>query len=1404
MTQRIFFAVLWLLAAGAASADPVTAVATFVTWVNGLSAVGLALLQIGTGLAISAIQKAKARRSARRSSGIQTEVTLDGGDNSESFIIGHYSTAGSWVCPPLSRGSRNRTLTYVVDLGGMAGQQLVGLFLGSDKIEFDGAFDHGVTRTSTGDTYADKVRLSYFDGSQTVAPALLLEQYSDHPDFPWSADMVGRGRCFAIVEFEYDDKVWTGTPTVLFELEGIPLLDPRTGTTVYSDNLAVLAYNVLRGIEFEDGTRWGGDADVEDLPLSVWAAAMNECDRQIDLAEGGSERQFRGGFEVHVDDHEPAEVLERLMDACGGDVAEEGGTWYIQVGAPALPSMFITDDDLIVEQSSEMDPFPGLASTVNGLTMRFPNPEMAWSVSEAERVLRTDLENLDGDRRLLESLNLSACPFPKQVQRVGQAYVEDSRRFLTHKLALPPDAAKLPPLATIAWTSEYNQYSGTLFQIEGKGVSAYDLLTSLQVRETDPSDFSWSVLDELPTRSPSTQVAPPPPYVIEGVEVVPEVIRDSDGTPRRAAILVRGLDPELEGVEWRIQDYSTAIVSSGVATDTGGEILLTEGVLPAQDYFVGLQASGGGRVDWSAWFAVTTYDIRLVMKDISDEVQAAIDDAKSTADAAAEAAADAQADHDALTDGFVGTLDAAFASRDLTLSELQTSVDLHSSLVAGGTSVIRDVTLAGFDATRGWSRWNMGGAVTSVPNTAYPTGISHRFVCAATEFDGLFLRSDREIWDGAENLDHYVIEVDFTLHSGSLSGAGVRLDWDHTTGEAYTQIEFNSMQVSGEVGDVQRASAIHSRPSNYSGVFSRHEVRIFANFTSSVFTPAAKDIEFHRVLIRPATAQEIEQQQVVSGLADVTADLVQNYSTTAQMNSAISAAQTTLQANIDSVSGSVASLSASLSSDYLTAIDTNNAIAAAKTEITAQIGRTNLIRKSDGAGGVGGWVNATSNTDVPTHAPAGAQSLHFTDGVREGPLRAEDVAGRTFQISGWFKSNDLFRAGVRGSTSGDVNGGDMFASSGAMVGPFTTWTYTTFEISIPSTTHSTHWSPAFDVLDGATDWIRSFGLRCVDVTELNDVDEALQGYINQISGLDLNALTGTAFGTLLTQLGVSAGGVSAVITQHASAIADLDGFSSAFLGLTVTTSSGDIAGFRATSWTDPDGSSGSLLELLGSVIKAGTIVAEKLAANAVTSVKIAANAVTAEKIVAGAVTAVKLAANAVTADKIAANAVTATKIASDAVTAAKIAADAVTAEKIEAETITATEIAAEGISKSGVAGGSGSSNSTSWVDVCTFTLSSMPLASNVSGHFEGTLVQSGSTEENGYDSQLRVVVKGVVDTVYSFTMTGNTSVYVHRPIAVANVGTGNITVKLQVRRNGGPSAQVNFNGASLVATAVMR
>ncbi|MEL6959709.1 MAG: phage tail protein [Pseudomonadota bacterium] len=70
--------------------------------------------------------------------------------------------------------------------------------------------------------------------------------------------------------------------------------------------------------------------------------------------------------------------------------------------------------------------------------------------------------------------------------------------------------------------------------------------------------------------------------------------------------------------------------------------------------------------------------------------------------------------------------------------------------------------------------------------------------------------------------------------------------------------------------------------------------------------------------------------------------------------------------------------------------------------------------------------------------------------------------------------------------------------------------------------------------------------------------------------------------------------LSAEVNLLQIAQADTDGFAAAFAGLTAETSGGNIAGFRATSWEEPDGSGGATLELLGDVIAQGSMSTNRL------------------------------------------------------------------------------------------------------------------------------------------------------------------------------------------------------------------
>jgi len=215
-----------------------------------------------------------------------------------------------------------------------------------------------------------------------------------------------------------------------------------------------MIHNILRGIPVGPDI-WGGGVAADDLPFDAWIAAMTQAEAAVSLANGTTEPTWRAGFEVRVDE-EPLGVIDELLKACSGDLSNTGGTWTIRIGAPALPVLSISDDDIIITEDQQLDPFPGLDATFNGVTAQYPEPVSLYQSREAPPRFNAGWEDDDGNRRLVADLSLPAVPFANQVQRLMRAYIEDERRFIRHTLTLPPSAIQLEPLDTIAWTSARN------------------------------------------------------------------------------------------------------------------------------------------------------------------------------------------------------------------------------------------------------------------------------------------------------------------------------------------------------------------------------------------------------------------------------------------------------------------------------------------------------------------------------------------------------------------------------------------------------------------------------------------------------------------------------------------------------------------------------------------------------------------------------------------------------------------------------------------------------------------------------------------------------------------------------------------------------------------------------------
>ena len=586
-----------------------------------------------------------------RSQGIQTEQTTTGDTTPYKFVVGRMGLEGHAVTPAYSHGPSNRYLTYILEVsnkpvhGAMTRVAIDGQWSQIDLDPQNVDPDYGKPLVDLQVNGSDHGWIKFYDGTQTTADPMLVDKYGQHPDRPWTTDHILEGTAYCIITMELDREVYSGLPAVRFEVNGIALYDPRKDSTVpggsgahrwddestweYTRNPQVINYNIYRGITLPTGDVYGGQVRAEDLPLDAWFAAMNECDELI-----GDRVKYEAGFEVDVS-VEPADVIAEMNRASFAQISESGGVFKPRVGAPAAPVMSLTDDDLVITEPEQLDPFPGLNDTSNAITGTYVEPTDVYQGRSAEPIFNVEWEAEDGGRRLTMDMGLPAVTNRSQAQHLLNSYINDERRFRVHRMVLPPSYAALEPLDTIEWTSERNGYTAKAFEVVEVEDRTDTLLQFVTVRERDAADVAWSPEDDLPD-VPSRGGLTPPDPTVPVITVAPLALPDGSGSDRRPGIRLTwdtttAPEAQLLKYEVRVSGGTETVTSSTVDAEQGSAAIAAD-LLPGEDYQVRARFVLGRRADWSAWLPVTTPDVRLGATDLETSVVSDIDEALSRHD----------------------------------------------------------------------------------------------------------------------------------------------------------------------------------------------------------------------------------------------------------------------------------------------------------------------------------------------------------------------------------------------------------------------------------------------------------------------------------------------------------------------------------------------------------------------------------------------------------------------------------------------------------------------------------------------------------------------------------------------------------------------------------------------------
>jgi len=1277
----VFFAAL----SGGASfgaALGATTVGTFLTTFTG---------RMLTSVALSALQAAT--RAKPKTPGIVTEQTATGGTNPAGFVIGQYATAGDAVCPPMTHGVVGKTpnayLTYVVALGDIAGQTL-------ERVAIDGAWvdlgptphaDYGLPVTGK---YAGFAWVKYYDGSQTVADPMLIAKYGSYPERPWLADMVGTGVPYAICTFRFSRKLFQAFPAMLFQVGGIKMYDPRKDTTVGgsgahrwdtpstyepSRNNAVLIYNIARGITISGLGVWGGGFGAEDLPVANWFAAMNTCDTTIGTP---AVAQFQAGYEVRVD-MEPATVIEELLKGCLGQTAEVGGALKIRIGGPGLPVMFITDDDLVVSKPQDFDPFPAADQRRNGVDAKYPDPATIWKPKSAPSRYNATWEAEDGSRRMA-SLDLTACPYPDQVQRVMAAYIADERRFRRHGMTLPPDAAILEPLDVISWTSVRNGYASKQFDISQIADDVLTLLQRVSAREVDPTDYSWSTGSLIAVSVPSAEPVVPATQTLSAWTVTPVSIADAAGTARRAAIKMTWSTSDMDGVDsvqYQVRVAATGVVIKvGTTTDVaGGAIILAEGILPDVLYQAqGLPIARSRDTSWTAWTDCTAPSTGFTNADF-------VGGAYST----------------------LFTSQGLYAIRDVT------------SLPGSGSFIGEKI----FNRTDGklyqWtgSAWQLAvadvaaGAVTA---TSFASGVRPIEIVSALPTTGNFqgrtvmLTTDNKIY----------------RHTGSPTGSAgftaVVPATDLTGQVAGSQIADSAISLAKFASGIQPVEVLAALPTtgNFQGrtVFLTTDNKLYrhtgsptgsAGFTSVV--PAA-DLT-GQVAGSQIADSAISLTKFASGIQPV--EVLATLPTTGnfQGRTVFLTTDNKLYRHTGSPTGSAGFTSVVPAAD-LTGQVAGSQIADSAISLTKFASGLTPVEVVATLPTVGNFTGRTVmlTTDGKLYRYA---SGAFTRAIDGADITANSiVAGK---IAAGAIGADEIAAGAITAQHMLLQPGNLISNSKFVSGDLTdwrSWQAPAQQSVVPRATAGVPTgAPTLNVAKftatAAAQQIAAFN-GSPAYTDAGSERTAMPMLPGRSYRVFIQAAEDATFAATTFYVGIYWRKTDGTIASlfPVSAAGTLDSTWREFSG--VFTAPADLVyawayvyfiagGAGSVYWTNLSVREMAAAELVvdGTItaakIAAGTITATQIAANTITASQIAADTITAGQIAAGAITATELASDSVTTAKLAAGAVTASEIAANTITAGQIAANTITATEIAASTITGAKIAANTIVAGNIAAG---------------------------------------------------------------------------------------------------------------------
>jgi hypothetical protein len=443
--------------------------------------VGNLAISMVTSWALSALSP-KPDFSSFSSSGLQVNAREPAA--AHDFVYGEIRKGGT-VSFYESTGAENKYLHQIIVLAGHEVNDIGDIYVNDEIVTLDA---NGFVTSGAWDS---KIRIKKHKGDQTAADSDLVSETSVDSNFK------GLGLSYLYVRYEFDQDVFAnGVPLITAVVQGKKVYDPRSDTTVYSNNAALCMRDFIT-------SSYGlNDSAIDD---GSFAAAANESDEIVTLAGSGSEKRYQ--INGTVKSSSPiGNVLQNMATACAGTLFWGMGAWKLKVGAYSSPVKTLTLDDL--RSSITLDTRTTMRDNFNAVRGTFNDSSQGFITADYPEIASAAFKTEDNGEEVALDLSLPFTTSAAAAQRIAKLTLYRGREQMSLSAEFGMEAFGVEVGDIIAFTNPRYGFDEKEFEVVSWSLAANqdagDLRVSLGLRETSAAAFNWNAEETAITSNNTT------------------------------------------------------------------------------------------------------------------------------------------------------------------------------------------------------------------------------------------------------------------------------------------------------------------------------------------------------------------------------------------------------------------------------------------------------------------------------------------------------------------------------------------------------------------------------------------------------------------------------------------------------------------------------------------------------------------------------------------------------------------------------------------------------------------------------------------------------------------------------------------------------------------------------------